>query len=68
MTLWNLAVENPHRIMLCTEVTIGTESIKVLIDKFFQYYENHYNARLLSKRESDIGEYKRYEVIFKVEI
>jgi hypothetical protein len=38
------------------------------LDTFYNYFQNSYNTELISKRDKDIGDYTRYEIIFKVEI
>ena len=38
------------------------------LEDFYNYFKNNHNTKLLSKRDSDIGSYKRDEFIFRVEI
>ena len=38
------------------------------LDRFYDYFDDNYDVELISKRDKNIGDYARYEIIFKVEI
>ena len=38
------------------------------LDIFYNYFKTNHNTELISKRDSNIGKYKRYEIIFKSNI
>lgn len=38
------------------------------LDMFYRYFNDNFTSKQISSRDSDIGNYKRYEKIFKVEI
>ena len=38
------------------------------LDIFYQYFNNNFDIDLISKRDCDINNYKRYEIIFKAEL
>lgn len=37
------------------------------LDLFYNYFAKNFDAQLISSRDSDIGKYKRYEKVFKVQ-
>ncbi|MDQ7046622.1 MAG: hypothetical protein Q9M39_03030 [Sulfurovum sp.] len=38
------------------------------LDMFYRYFDDNYETELVSARDSDIGNYKRYEKVFKTQI
>ncbi|MEA3314303.1 MAG: hypothetical protein U9Q30_00405 [Campylobacterota bacterium] len=59
--------QNGLNYFICVSPNIG-DSRNNRLDKFYNYFYNNFNTNLISKRESDIDGYKRYEIIFKVKL
>jgi len=36
------------------------------LDLFYKYFDKNFHTKLISSRDSDIGKYKRYEIVFQV--
>ena len=52
---------------ICVSPNISDKR-NVRLDMFYRYFDENFETELISNRDSDIGNYKRYEKIFKVDI
>ena len=52
---------------ICVSPNINDKQ-NVRLDMFYRYFDANFETELISDRSDDIGEYKRYEKVFKTEI
>ena len=52
---------------ICVSPNISDKR-NVRLDMFYRYFNDNFETELISNRDSDIGNYKRYEKIFKVDM